>query len=259
VVLLEICDLTKHFGGLAAINDLNMYVNQGEILGIIGPNGAGKSTVLNMISGSFKPTNGKCIFNGENITGLPPHKISQKGISRVFQGNVLFQNLAVIENVIISTHMRDNIGFFASLINNRYSRNKEKTIREKAVDILELVGLSDKINDLAVNLSHGNQRLLCLATALASDPTLLLLDEPLTGMNNEEVSAMMAVIIMLKEKMGVTSIVVEHNMKAVMSLCDRIVVISYGSKIAEGSPKEIASNPIVIDAYLGEEQDDTQG
>jgi branched-chain amino acid transport system ATP-binding protein len=256
VILLDIRNLTKHFGGLAAINNLNIHVDQGEIFGIIGPNGAGKSTVMNMIGGSIKPTSGACIFKDENITGLPSHRISQKGISRVYQGNILFQNLTVLDNVIISTHMRNNSGFLGSLVGTRYSRNQDKNINKKATDILASVGLTDKIHELAVNLSHGNQRLLCLATALAGDPTLLLLDEPLTGMNTKEVSAMMSIVRMLRDEMGVTSIVVEHNMKAVMSLCDRIVVISYGSKIAEGPPKDVANNPIVIDAYLGAEQDD---
>jgi branched-chain amino acid transport system ATP-binding protein len=257
VVLLNIRNLTKYFGGLVAINDLNLDVNQGEILGLIGPNGAGKTTVLNMISGSISPTKGKCIFKGENLTGLPPHRISHKGISRVFQGNVLFPNLTVMRNVLIGTHMRTNIGFFGSFFGSSYSRNLEKAMHEKIMEILMLVRLADKTDELAVNLSHGNQRLLCLAVALASDPELLLLDEPVTGMSAEEVSAMLSLIRMLREKRGITSIVVEHNMRAVMSLCDRIAVVSYGAKIAEGSPEEVAKNPAVIEAYLGAEQNAT--
>jgi branched-chain amino acid transport system ATP-binding protein len=255
VVLLDICNLTKYFGGILAINNLCIEVHQGEIRGLIGPNGAGKTTALNMISGSILPNKGKCILKGENITGLPPHRISNKGIARVFQGNVLFRNLTAATNVLIGTHLRNNLGFIGSFFGSRYSRNMEKQMDEKVKETLNLVGLSDKTNELACNLSHGNQRLLCLAVALASDPEVLLLDEPVTGMNDREVTEMMAVIRMLKEKRGITCILVEHNMKAVMSLCDTISVISYGAKIAEGTPAEITKNPAVIEAYLGVEHD----
>jgi branched-chain amino acid transport system ATP-binding protein len=257
MALLDICNLTKHFGGLVAINDLNLEVNQGEILGLIGPNGAGKTTVLNMISGSMWPTRGNCIFKGENITRLPAHRISQRGISRVFQGNVLFRNLTVMRNVFIGSHMRTSAGFISSIFSSSKSHQLEENMQANTMEILELVGLADKADDLAINLSHGNQRLLCLAVALASYPDLLLLDEPVTGMNAEEVSAMLALIRMLRDKKGITSIIVEHNMKAVMSLCDRIAVVSYGAKIAEGTPAEITKNPTVIEAYLGAEQDAT--
>ena len=257
MVLLNICDLTKHFGGLVAVNNLNLDVYRGEILGLIGPNGAGKTTILNMISGSMLPTRGKCIFKDENLTGLPPHRISKKGIARVFQGNVLFRNLTVMENVLIGVHIRNNMGFLSSLISSSYSRNLDKVMYEKTKEILAWVGLTNKADELALNLSHGNQRLLCLSVALASDPELLLLDEPVTGMSAEEVSAMLSLIRMLREKRGITSIVVEHNMRAVMSLCNRIAVVSYGAKIAEGSPEEITKNPAVIEAYLGAEQDVT--
>jgi branched-chain amino acid transport system ATP-binding protein len=257
VVLLNICNLTKYFGGLAAVNDLNLDVNQGEILGLIGPNGAGKTTVLSVISGSISPNKGNCIFKGENLTGLPPHQISQKGIARVFQGNVLFRNLTVMTNVLIGVHLRSKIGFLGSLFGSSYSRRLEKAMYEKTMEILEWVGLTDRADELAINLPHGGQRLLCMSVALASDPELLLLDEPVTGMNAEEVSVMLSLIKMLREKRGITSIVVEHNMRAVMSLCDRIVVVSSGAKIAEGSPEEITKNPAVIEAYLGTEQNVT--
>lgn len=257
MVLLNICNLTKHFGGLTAVNDLNLKIYQGEIVGLIGPNGAGKSTVLNMISGTISQTKGMYTFKGKDITGLPPHRIAKKGIARVFQGNVLFRNLTVMTNVLVGIHLRNNIGFWGSFFGSSYSRNIEKIMYKKASETLMLVGLSDKADELAINLSHGNQRLLCLAVALASDPELLLLDEPVTGMNAEEVSAMVSIIRMLTDKKGITSIVVEHNMRAVMSLCDRIAVISYGTKIAEGSPEEITKNPTVIEAYLGAEKNVT--
>jgi branched-chain amino acid transport system ATP-binding protein len=253
LVLLDVCNLTKTFGGLTAINDLNISVVKGEILGLIGPNGAGKTTALNMISGSISPTRGKCTFNNEDITGLPPHRISKKGISRVFQGNVLFYNLTVINNVLLGMHMRDAVGFWSSVINSAHSRNLDRKMHEKARDILELFGLADKADEIAINLSHGNQRLLCMSIALASDPDLLLLDEPVSGMNDQEVTAMLSLIRKLQKNNGITIILVEHNMRAVMNLCDRIVVISYGAKIAEGSPGEITNNPVVIEAYLGTE------
>jgi branched-chain amino acid transport system ATP-binding protein len=242
---------------LTAVNDLNLKIYQGEIVGLIGPNGAGKSTVLNMISGTISQTKGMYTFKGKDITGLPPHRIAKKGIARVFQGNVLFRNLTVMTNVLVGIHLRNNIGFWGSFFGSSYSRNIEKIMYKKASETLMLVGLSDKADELAINLSHGNQRLLCLAVALASDPELLLLDEPVTGMNAEEVSAMVSIIRMLTDKKRITSIVVEHNMRAVMSLCDRIAVISYGTKIAEGSPEEITKNPTVIEAYLGAEKNVT--
>jgi branched-chain amino acid transport system ATP-binding protein len=256
-VLLNICNLTKNFGGLAAVNGFNLDVYPGEILGLIGPNGAGKTTILNMICGSLSPTKGTCIFKGGNLIGLPPHKISKKGIARVFQGNVLFRNLTVTRNVLIGTHVRTNIGFWGSLFGSSHSSNLEKVIYEKTIKILDMIGLADKAGVLAANLSHGNQRLLCLAVALAGDPELLILDEPVTGMNAEEVLKMLSLIRMLREKRGITSIIVEHNMRAVMSLCERIAVVSYGTKIAEGSPEEITNNPAVIEAYLGAGQNAT--
>ena len=255
MILLSINNLTKRFGGLLAINDLSLDVKEGEIVGLIGPNGAGKSTVFNVIGGTFPPSSGRYVFKDKNITRLPPHKISKMGISRVFQGNVLFRNLTVMENVLLAVHLRNNVGFLGSLLDSGYSRKIEKAVHQKVLETLELVKLSDKADELAINLSHGDQRLLCLAVALISDPALLLLDEPVTGMNAEEVADMVATIRMLSRKRGITSILIEHNMRAVMDLCDRIAVISYGKKIAEGSPEEITNNPTVIEAYLGAEQD----
>jgi branched-chain amino acid transport system ATP-binding protein len=253
MTLLEVSGLTKHFGGLAAVSQLDFEVKNKEILGMIGPNGAGKSTVFNMLGGSINPTSGKVIFRGDNITGLPPHKIAGKGITRVFQGNILFPNFTVVKNVLIGLHLQAGIGLFGFLFGHPSAKRREYALYLKAMEILEMVGLADVADEIASKQPHGKQRMLGLAIAMASEPKLLLLDEPVTGMNAEEVKAMIKMIKALRNKKGVTCIVVEHNMKAIMDLCDRIVTISYGKKIAEGTPREISENPIVIEAYLGAE------
>jgi len=254
MALLEVRGLSKYFGGLAAVADLDFDVNEGEIMGIIGPNGAGKSTVFNLISGAIPATKGTLLFQGENITKLPPHKRAGRGISRLFQGNVLFPNFTVATNVVAGLHLHTNLGLFGFLFGGPAARRKEKKLYSKAMEILEFVGLAGEADRIASSQPHGNQRHLCLAVALAADPKLLLLDEPVTGMNATEVAGMLDMIRTVRKEKGITCIVVEHNMKAVMGLCDRIVTISYGKKIAEGTPQEISSNPAVIEAYLGAEQ-----
>jgi branched-chain amino acid transport system ATP-binding protein len=253
--LLKVRGLTKTFGGLAAVKDLDFDVNEGEILGIIGPNGAGKSTVYNMICGTISPTSGTVTFRDENITGLPPQQIAKRGITRLFQGNVLFPNLTGVKNVLIGLHLHTDLGLFGFLFGSPAAHRQEKVLYSKAMEILQFVGIPDEADREASSQPHGHQRLLGLAIALAAEPKLLLLDEPVTGMNAEEVSAMVATIKTLGKKRGITCIVVEHNMKAIMGLCDRIVAINYGKKIAEGSPKEISVHPDVVEAYLGAEQD----
>jgi branched-chain amino acid transport system ATP-binding protein len=252
MAFLEVRGLSKNFGGLAAVSDLSFDVEQGEILGIIGPNGAGKSTVFNMICGTFKPTSGTLSFQGKNITGLPPHKIAGRGIARVFQGNVLFPTSTVLENVLMGMHLHTQLGPISFLLGGPLARRREKAMTARAMEILELVGLVDQRDEVASSQPHGDQRHICLGIALACEPTLLLLDEPVTGMNAEEVATMLDTVRMLRKEKGMTIIVVEHNMKAVMGLCDRIVTISYGKKICEGSPDFTCNDPAVIEAYLGD-------
>jgi len=259
MVLLETSNLTKNFGGLRAVSDLNLQVHQGEILGLIGPNGAGKSTVFNLINGFLSPTRGEVAFKGENITRFPPHRIAERGLARVFQGNVLFQNFTSMENLLIAFHLHTKVGYWESFLARTSSRVKEMELREKAIELLEFVGLSQQADTPVLSLPHGYQRILGVAIALAVEPDLLALDEPVTGMNAEEISAMESMIRAIRDEKGITIIIVEHNMKTVMRLCDRIAVLNHGMKIADGSPKAIVENPDVITAYLGEEHDLAQG
>ena len=255
MALLEVRGLSKSFGGLTAVSDLTFDVGRGEILGVIGPNGAGKSTIFNMICGSFKPTNGTLAFEGRNITGLPAHKIAGLGIARVFQGNVLFPNSSVVDNVVMGMHLHTQLNTFGFLLGGRRAHRRADAMRSRAMEMLELLGLAGQADEIASSQPHGSQRHICLGIALAADPKLLLLDEPVTGMNAEEVSAMLDTIRMLRREKGLTLIVVEHNMKAVMGLCDQIVTISYGKMICEGTPEATCANPAVIEAYLGADDD----
>jgi branched-chain amino acid transport system ATP-binding protein len=254
---LEIRKLTRFFGGLAAVMELDMDVSQGQLFGLIGPNGAGKSTVLNMIGGTLRPSHGQIIFNGEEVTTLPSHLRAQQGIARVFQENLLFSSFTVLENVQVGYLLQSKIGFSSIFLRTRSNRIQEKALKQRALDTLEFVGLGPYSNELAINLPHGRQRLLGLAIALAAQPQLLLLDEPVTGMAAEEVETMLSMIRTLREQRGITCIIIEHNLRAVMGLCERIAVLNFGRKIAEGSPEKIVENPAVMEAYLGKQEDVT--
>jgi len=250
--ILEVKQLSKYFGGLAAVSKLDLSVVDSEILGLIGPNGAGKTTLFNVIGGFFPPTSGKVTFDSRDITGLKAHQIAHLGISRTFQASTLFMKISVLDNVFTGYHMSYKTSIWKRLLRMPSALNEEEMLRQRAMEILGFMGLESLKDELAANLPHGHQRILGVCMALATNPKLLLLDEPVTGMNREETQTMVDLIRQIRDR-GVTIVVVEHDMRAVMNLCDRIVVLSYGRKIAEGLPEEIRDNKEVVEAYLGKE------
>lgn len=244
-------NLTIRFGGLTAVDSLNIEVCDGEIYGLIGPNGAGKTTVFNMIMGYYQPTEGSIVFMGENMSNLTVDQVVNRGISRTFQNIRLFDQMSVLDNVLAGMHVRLDCNFIQSLLGlNRYEE-KEKAMREKAVDLLQDLGLGEMIYDEAGSLPYGLQRKLEIARALANEPKLILLDEPAAGMNPQEVVELDAFIRSIRDKYHVTVLIIEHHMSLVMNLCDRMTVLNYGKTIAQGIPEKIQSDPVVISAYLG--------
>ena len=250
-MLLEVSELTKHFGGLAAVSQLDFHVNQGEILGLIGPNGAGKTTVFNLITGVFPPTRGRVVFDGVDITHKKPHQVAKLGIGRTFQLNPLFGDFTVLENISASFHLHPKSSLLDIYFNTATYRRNEAYILEQSLEIAKLVGLDRVKYEMAKNLPHGYQKMLGMARALATRPKLLLLDEPIAGMNPDEIDSALTNIKNTQQQ-GVTILIVEHNMR-ILDLCDRVVVISFGQKITEGLPQEVRANEEVIKAYFGDE------
>lgn len=246
--------LTRRFGGLVAVDDLGLVVKSNEIHALIGPNGAGKSTAINLITGVYRPTDGAIRFKGESIVDVLPSKITQLGIARTFQTIRIWKQMSLLENVMVGFQCRTNSGFLDVLFDTRRGRDDEHETRLKAQESLDLVGLGGISDQLAGILPYGQQRLLELARALATQPALLLLDEPAAGMNPQEANLLVEILFQIKAH-GVAILVIEHNMKLVMRAADRITVLSFGKKIAEGSPQEIRADKKVIAAYLGETED----
>ena len=252
--LLQLHEISKIFGGLIAINELSFSVEQGSVVGLIGPNGAGKTTVFNLITGNYKPDSGDIFFDGRAIKGLLTHRIVQMGIARTFQTIRLFQNMSVMENVLAGCHCRMTAGVFSAMLGTAGHRREEKRAIERAVRELEFVGLADQHDNLAKNLSYGNQRLLEIARALATDPRFIILDEPAGGMNDQETAALIGTIRAIRDR-GISVLLIEHDMSLVMKVCEKLVVLEYGALIAEGTPSVIKRDPRVIEAYLGADSD----
>jgi branched-chain amino acid transport system ATP-binding protein len=249
--ILEVKNLTKRFGGLAAVADVSFSVRDGGIIGLIGPNGAGKTTIFNLITGVYKVTEGSVMFEGKPITDMEPYRIADSGVTRTFQNIRLFKNLSVYDNVFTACHLSAKYSLPEAILRLPRFRREEKLLKEKAANLLEIVGLQDRADVIASNLPYGLQRRLEIVRALALDPRLLLLDEPAAGMNPDETEHLMQLIGDIRKRFKLSVLVIEHHMDLVMGLCERIVVLNFGIKLAEGAPSEIRGDPKVVEAYLG--------
>ena len=250
-IVLEMQNVEKNFGGVRAIDNFSVKIEHGKIHGLIGPNGAGKTTIFNNITGIYKPNAGKIIFDGTDITGTAPHRVAQLGIGRTFQNIRLFANLSVIDNVIIASNLDASYNMPQAIFHSKKYKEREKFLREKAMSLLEVVGLQDKIHERANSLPYGHQRKLEIARAMALDPKLLLLDEPAAGMNAEESLELVNFVKEIQDRFDITILMIEHHMDVVTNLCDYCTVLNFGKTIAVGTPAEVKSNPEVIKAYLG--------